>query len=320
MQPLASIVIPSYNYGRYLRDCVDGALGQKVDVDFEVVVVDDASTDDSIEILESYRDSRLRVRRHDRNLGHVATINEGFAHARGRYIARIDSDDRHHPDFLRETLSVLERDRDVGLVYADVRMIDGDGRILSDRTLDVHGGQDHKGSELLALLKRNFVPAPTVVARREAWREALPIPPGLGFSDWYLTLRIARRHDFYFIARSLADYRLHGHGLHEKMTRDRSEEATIRRVLEEMFREDLFGPRQSAIHREVYGAQCRVLADKYFGVGMDADARRCYLEAIRHDPRLLREPGVARRLAGCVIGRRPYEWTKRAVRQLAGAR
>jgi glycosyltransferase involved in cell wall biosynthesis len=320
VEPLVTIVIPSYNYGRYLRDCVDSALGQKGDIDLEVVVVDDASTDDSVAILQSYRDPRLRFRRHARNLGHVATINEGFADARGQYIARLDSDDRYHPEFLSEALSVLEREPDVGLVYADVRMIDADGRILTDRTLDVHAGRDHKGNELVALLARNFIPAPTVIARREAWREALPIPPGLGFSDWYLTLRIARRFDFYYIAHPLADYRVHGQGLHEKMTRDGSEEATIRRLLAEMFREDLFGPRQPAIKRHVYGEQCRALADKYFWLEMSRDARRCYLEAIGHRPALAMDPGVMRRLAACVVGQRRYGWAKQAVRLLGGCR
>jgi glycosyltransferase involved in cell wall biosynthesis len=313
VNPVASIVIPSYNYARYLRECLDSALGQRVDADFEVIVVDDASTDDSLAIIDSYRDTRLRVVRHERNAGHVATINEGFALARGEYIARIDSDDRYHPDFLAEALRIFRRHEDVGLVYGDVRLIDGQGIVQRDSALDVHGGRDYKGSELVALLERNFIPAPTVIARRAAWREALPIPQGLGFSDWYLTLRIARRYDFYYVARPLADYRVHGSGLHETMTRDGSEEATIRRVLAEMFSEDLFGAARERVRRRVYAAQCRTLADKYFWFGMDADARRCYLEAVRNRPGLALEPGLARRLLATVVGRRAYEAAKDAV-------
>src|SRR5204862_51821 len=81
--PLVSFVIPCYNYGRFLSDCLNSIFIQEGNYNFEIIAVDDASTDDTLEVLERFRDPRLRVMRHERNKGHVKTVNEGLAAARG---------------------------------------------------------------------------------------------------------------------------------------------------------------------------------------------------------------------------------------------
>src|SRR5580698_1497884 len=104
-EPLVSFVVPSYNYARFLPDCLNGIFNQEGGYDFEVIAVDDASSDNSVEVLESFaHDPRLRIVRHERNQGHVKTVNEGLAAARGQFVARIDSDDRYRPEFLRTLL------------------------------------------------------------------------------------------------------------------------------------------------------------------------------------------------------------------------
>src|SRR5205823_2633038 len=147
----------------------------------------------------------------------------------------------------------------------------------------------------------NFVCAPTVIARRDAWLEALPVPDSLAFSDWYYNLMIARRHDFYYVSKVLADYRVHDSNHHARIVRDRSEEPSILLLLDTIFSEreaDLKRERakQSARHK-VYAAQHLKLANGYFGFAMNADARRCYLRAIRYTPRHLLSWTILRRLA-----------------------
>jgi glycosyltransferase involved in cell wall biosynthesis len=306
--PLVSVVIPSYNYGRYLRECVEAALNQEGGYDLEVVVVDDASTDDSVAVARGIADPRVRLFCHDKNQGHVVTINEGFARARGRFVARIDSDDRHRPCFLRETLPVFDCHPGVGMVYGVAALMDGSGRVNHVPPLDPGG--DRMGDEFVAVLKKNFITAPTVIAHRDVWQAALPIPEGLGFSDWYLSLRIARKSPLYYRNCVLADYRVHAQGLHVKMTRDYSEERTIHRLLETVFREANGDPRLAKARGQIYGAQYLTLADKYFGADMNADARRCYLSALRQDPVHGLNPGLWRRLLATVVSRRAYEWGK----------
>jgi len=314
MSPTVSFVVPCFDYGRYLGDCLGSIFAQEERVDFEVIVIDDGSTDDTQEVLRSFADSRLRVITHETNRGHVFTINEGLGLARGRFIARIDPDDRYRPCFLSTVLPQFQRYPEVGLVYGNVAVINEQGAVTQARADHVHGNRDHKGNEFLPLLAENFICAPTVIARREVWQEALPIPDGLAFSDWYLTLLMARHHEFYYSDRVIADYRVHAANHHVKIVRDRSEEPSLFRLLDMIFaqREDdaVLQMRKEQNKRRVYGAHYLTLATKYFGCEMDADARRCYWQALRHHPGYVFRADVWRRLGALLLGRGVYERSK----------
>lgn len=118
--PRVSVAIASYNYGRYLHSCILSALAQP-GVDLEVVVVDDASTDDSADI--AYRlakeDSRVKVVVHDQNLGHIATFNESLWRATGDFVVKLDSDDMLTPGALSRGAQVLQDLPHVGMVYGN---------------------------------------------------------------------------------------------------------------------------------------------------------------------------------------------------------
>jgi glycosyltransferase involved in cell wall biosynthesis len=312
--------VPCYNYGRFLPDCLNSIFRQEGDYPFEIVAVDDASTDDTPEVLKRYADPRLRVIRHASNQGHVKTISRGLREARGRFVARIDPDDRYRPCFLSDTVPRLELHPEVAFVYGDAALIDSEGRITVPRSDTVHRGHDFKGNEFIPLLTDNFVCAPTVIARREAWLDALPVPENLAFNDWYFDLMIARKHDFYYVSKILAEYRVHNMNHHARIVRDRSEEPSILLLLDTIFRQVESDPvreraKQSARNR-IYAAQYLRLANGYFGFAMNADARRCYLQAIRYMPRYLLSWTILRRLAATGMKRQSYDQIKRALRYL----
>src|SRR5262249_17570792 len=151
------------------------------------------------DVAAMFQDPRIRLIRHRENLGPAATITEGFYAARGVYVARIDPDDRYRPHFLTRTVDVLDRHSDVGLVVGRVAMIDKSGAITdSGQTYPAPPG-NAKLDHFLHLLKQNDLPAPTVLARREAWALGLPIPCRLRFNDWYLSLAIAERWPMFFV-------------------------------------------------------------------------------------------------------------------------
>lgn len=315
--PLVSFVVPCYNYGRFLGDCLGSIFAQEGSHDFEIVAIDDCSSDNTREVIESFRDSRMRVILHEKNQGHIRTIAQGFEEARGRYVARIDADDRYRPCFLNEAISRLERHPEVGFVYGDAAIIGPEGQIYEDRTPSEHGGREFKGNDLVSLLLSNHICAPTVIARREAWLHALPIREDLAFSDWYYNLMIARRYEFFYVNRVLADYRVHNANHHTMIVRNRTEEPSIEYVLDRIFSERESDPelerKKQAVRGRVYARQFALLADRYFGSDMVEDARRCYVRALRHSPAEAFSVGRARRLVASFLDPNVYRAIKRVL-------
>jgi glycosyltransferase involved in cell wall biosynthesis len=130
--PVVSVVMPVYNGERFLAEAVESVLGQTY-ADFELVAVDDASTDASGRILDGYREPRVRVLRNSRNLGGAGSANRGIAEARGVYVARLDQDDVSLPERLAKQVAFLERHPDVALVGTWAQLIDGEGRPIGER-------------------------------------------------------------------------------------------------------------------------------------------------------------------------------------------
>jgi glycosyltransferase involved in cell wall biosynthesis len=313
-----SFVVTLYNMQHFVAECIQSILNQEGVYEFEVVVIDDASTDDSVDVVAGFSDPRIQLVRHKQNMGAARTASEGLLRARGRYIARIDPDDRYRADFLRKTASLLDSEPEVGLVYGRIATINANGLITNPNLAPKLPRGEADGDVFFALLKRNFIPAPTILARREAWAEGLPLPAHLNFGDWYLSLSIVERWRVRFIDEVLADYRIHENNMHHTMIRDRWAEPIIMEVLEKF----LCSPGREAEKRhyrnEIYATQYRQLADQYFGCDLLKDARRCYWQAILRRPDLHTRPDVVRRLLGTYLGRRRYEGVKDLAKRALG--
>ena len=116
--PTVSIVVPCYNYGHYLDQAVNSALSQD-DVDVEVIVVDDCSTDGSRDVAQKLAeaDSRVNLVLHERNRGHIQTYNDGLSRAGGDHVVLLSADDMLAPGALARASAIMEARPDVGLVY-----------------------------------------------------------------------------------------------------------------------------------------------------------------------------------------------------------
>ena len=94
--PLVSIFVPVFNTRPYVQQCLDSVMSLEGGYDLEIIIIDDASTDGSGELAKSYtRDPRVRFIQHEVNQGAIETWNQGFIEAKGKYVSRIDSDDRY---------------------------------------------------------------------------------------------------------------------------------------------------------------------------------------------------------------------------------
>ena len=120
--PKITVLMPVYNGEKYLRESVDSILNQTF-TDFELLIINDGSTDSSMEILNSYSDSRIRIVTNEVNLRLIKTLNKGIDLATGEYIARMDCDDIADPKRLEIQLQYMEKHPDVAVCGTGVKAV-----------------------------------------------------------------------------------------------------------------------------------------------------------------------------------------------------
>jgi glycosyltransferase involved in cell wall biosynthesis len=307
-RPRVGIFVQAYNTARYIGECLESVLAQGSGYALDVLVIDDASPDGTVDEVRRFGD-RVRLVRHQTNTGATATANEGYAAVGGEFVMRLDSDDRLRPGFLDQTVPVLTAHPEAGLVYSDVALIDEAGQLTQSRTFTARTGSTI-GDEFFPLLTDNYIPAPSTLVRRTALAAVLPIPATLTFVDWYVSTGIAERWDCAYVDAVLADYRVHSQSMHHTMVRDCTGEQSSARILDARFADPHRADEKRRWHRRVYGRHYLSYADKYFGSRMNGPARRCYLAALRQQPSQLWRTGLARRLAATLVGRRAYDAVK----------
>ena len=202
---LVSVVIPVYNQDRYVAAAIDSVLAQTFR-DFEVVVVDDGSTDSTPAVLARYA-SRIRVIR-QRNRGGAAALNTGIRAARGEWIAWLSSDDLWEPAKLERQVEVLHREPRVGMVYTDYVYVDADGRLLSRESFPA---PPTRRKVLLRLIRRCFINGSSTLIRRAVFDAVGWYDEGDRLApDWDMWFRIAAAFDIAQVPEPLVRYRIHG--------------------------------------------------------------------------------------------------------------
>ena len=206
--PAVSIVVTCYNYGKYLSDCISSVLAQAYD-DYEIIIVNDGSTDDSHEVVQPFlSDPRIRYI-HQENAGQANAKNTGTRNAKGQFIAFLDADDQWHSTKLEKQIPLFE-DPKVGVVYSRARYIDERGRDL-DLTLTGKYLQPRAGRATNSLIFDNFIPFSSSVVRRECLEQYGSFDESIYMGiDWDLWLRISTKYDFAYVDEPLLFYRL-GH-------------------------------------------------------------------------------------------------------------
>ena len=192
-RPTVSVVVPCYRYGHYLPGAVRSVLDQ-TDVDAEVLIVDDASPDDSAEVAEALAaaDPRIRVLRHTVNKGHIATYNDGLEAVDGEYVVLLSADDLLPPGSLGRATALMEAHPSVGMVYGHpLDFLDTPPpATTSVRNWSIWGG--HEWIEQRCRRGNNCIYNPEVVLRGDVQRAIGGYDPGLPHSgDLEMWLRAA---------------------------------------------------------------------------------------------------------------------------------
>jgi len=288
--------ITTYNRASYLPEAIESVFAQTF-TDYELLVVDDGSTDETGRVLEPYRD-RIRYV-HQENGGRSAARNRAVREARTPYISFLDSDDRWLPDKLARHVPVLDADERVALVHGHVEVIDAEGRTLADET------ERHR--ELFSAAHRNGVTyagyafdcrcfSSALTARVEAIEQVGLYDPALLLDDYDLYLRLALDWQIVFLdGEPVARYRLHeGQMTTYELTQGQIQTAEKHLALIDR-RPDI--PDAKRARRNFL----LMLARSHAVLGRERESRRELLRALRLDPTLLREPWVVRRLVASAL-------------------
>lgn len=202
-----SFVVPSYNHGRFIGETIESLLNQDLPGS-EIVVCDDHSSDNSREVIETYRD-RIRIIYPPRRLGMMPNYNFATAQATGDWVSLLGSDDRAQPRFARLIREGVARTPNAVLVTGDYDQIDGEGRkIRAEKVLSVRP-VTRPPETFYAQLAAPKVPPVANAFHRASWEKVGGFPERATLiGDWGLWLRLAPLGDFVHVAEPLADYRV----------------------------------------------------------------------------------------------------------------
>lgn len=285
--PLVTVLMPVHNSARFLREAMDSVLGQSL-TDFELMVIDDGSTDGSTEIIRSYADPRVRLITNGRNLGLVASLNKGIGAARGAFIARMDGDDIMRPERLARQVEAMGKDTGIDVLSTVVDLINTDGEVYG--MWDTDRGTLDETSIRAMMPRTNCIAHPSVMIRREALGDLLYDARQPGAEDWDLWLRLlARGHRIAKLGEPLLAYRIH----HASVTAAGKRQVPLERRLMRVRRQFLLGEwahgRVRTFHLPVLKAQFRTLARRWRDNVLPRCARAAY-RLMRWSPmRLMRE-------------------------------
>ncbi|MBM9593921.1 glycosyltransferase [Roseitranquillus sediminis] len=279
--PAVSVVLPAFNRVHAIRDAVDSVLRQTW-TDFELLVVDDCSTDDTLAVVRAVDDPRVRVLSTPRNMGPSGARNVGIAEARGAWVAFQDSDDEWMPEKLARQMARLSETRETpwiaaycGMIIVGGVMVNGPGR-TKVRYFPGPEIEAVEGDILPTLLRTSLVSTQMLVVRRDelerigGFDENLP-----ALVDWDLVLRLAERGPFAFVDEPLVLQRFSSNSI----TRDQA-----RRTLA---LEQIIEKHQPQLSRMpgLLAQQYRTLAGAHRRLGRVAEAHQAIEKARRVQPR-----------------------------------
>lgn len=276
--PKLSVLIPTYNRAHFLPEAVDSVLGQTFG-DLELIVVDNASSDNTPEIMELYvsRDPRVKYIRKSVNKGVLDSFRLGLQHSSGEYQAFLDSDDTMLPTRIEKQMKILDQRSDISMVFTGYYFIDVNGRRLRKSP----AYQD--GNYLKQLLFSCFIQWNTIVVRRSVLDTVGPFDESLSHSwdwDWLLRMLISG-YQCAGIPEPLNTYRMHPGNLTRNTA---SEELALNAIIRKTFADPRLPESLRALQNRAIAATSLWLASGYYRSGQWDDARRNLAMAWRLTP------------------------------------
>lgn len=275
LDPGVSVIIPAYNRKNYLKYAVNSVLNQTY-TDFELIIVDDGSTDGTGDMVRSYNDLRIKYI-YQNNQGNHSARNTGIKNAKGKYIALLDSDDMWHAEKLEKQVNILEKHSDIGLVYCGTLLVDENNNLFGKKPLIRHSGY-----VLDKLLMNNFLyNGSNPLIRQECIKKAGLFDEHLKrMLDWDFYLRIALYFKFHAIKEYLVLYRVHDESLSAGY---KSYETAGHVVLNKIFSNRDLDKKYFKLKDKAFARRYRYMGLRYFEAGLLEESRENFKKALNYD-------------------------------------
>jgi glycosyltransferase involved in cell wall biosynthesis len=275
---LVSALMTSYNHERYISQAIESVLTQTF-TDLELIIVDDASTDNSPRIIAQYqnKDPRVRAFFHKNNLGIAKTANECQSMANGKFICFIGSDDLWVPHKLEKQVKILSDNEDK-VVWSEGAIINSEGISTGLSFSEMHKSKNKpkSGSIYREIFDDNYIFGQSVIFKKEFWIKSGFCDELKFLSDYKFLADLSYRHEFLFIPESLAMYRVHGQN-----TISREQESWLK---DRIFLKKYFLKRYGDnLSNHLKGSLYLKIGEAFYGLGQRDTAKHYYLKALRVD-------------------------------------
>jgi hypothetical protein len=217
VNPKVTFVVPCYKLAHYLPECIDSILSQTY-TDFEVLIMDNCSPDNTPEVAQSFKDPRVKHIRNQTNIGHLRNYNKGIDLARGKYVWQMSADDRfYRHDALERYVKLLDANPNLGYVFSSGIRMDENGKEQGLLKYSVYAPRDtiFEGRKFLReLIRVNHIVAPSVLVRKECYETISVFPLDLPWgADWYLWCMFAMHYDVGYLAEPMVCFRIHANSM-----------------------------------------------------------------------------------------------------------
>lgn len=211
-----SIITASYNYAQYIEEAINSVINQSYQ-DWELIIVDDGSSDNSVEIIKQYceKDSRIRLFQHEngQNKGLKETLLLGITHATGDWIAFLESDDALMPENLQKKVEIAEKYPNLGLIFNKVEILSEE---KSKRQEKLHKAQAKLAKTMFPqnmfydfFIENKILTFSCVMVKKNILKPDYFNTPIDSLLDWWLWIHLAFDNRFYYIDKELTNWRLH---------------------------------------------------------------------------------------------------------------
>lgn len=211
--PLVSVVVPCYNHQDFVKECLLSVINQSYK-NIQLIVIDDGSKDESIEIIKKLQEKEGFIFEAQRNIGLTKTLNKALKkYVQGKYVAFLASDDYWATDKIKKQVEYFEANSNYGLLFSNAEIVNKESRIIG--RFDEDRLKNNCSLEDL-MLDRHGIPALTALIKKDVLDEVGSYDESLQMEDWDMWMRISERYQLGYMPEVLAYYRTHSENTSEK--------------------------------------------------------------------------------------------------------